>query len=54
MKTKITGRDLKFFFLGILSFFLLDVALNWEESIESFKKGYNDGYRDGKKIEILK
>jgi hypothetical protein len=42
MKTKITGRDLKFFFLGVLTIILLDLVFDWDNNITSFKKGYND------------
>jgi len=43
MKTKITSRDIKFFLLGVLFMVALDMAFNWNQSIEAFKRGYNDG-----------
>lgn len=43
MKTKITNRDVKFFFIGILAFFLLETVLNWEENVNSFKEGLRGG-----------
>ena len=42
MKTKITVRDLKFFFLGILIIILIDLVFDWDNNIKSFKKGWND------------
>jgi len=42
MKTKITGRDLKFFFLGVLTIILIDMVWDWDNNIKSIKEGYND------------
>lgn len=42
MKTKITGRDLKFFFFGILTIILIDLVIDWDDNIKSFKDGWND------------
>ena len=39
---KITKRDIGFFVLGLLFCFLLDLVLNWKESVQAFKDGYND------------
>ena len=41
MKTKITSRDLKFFFFGVLTIILIDLVWDWEKNIKSFKEGYN-------------
>jgi len=41
MKTKITGRDLKFFFFGVLTIILIDLVLDWERNVKSFKEGFN-------------
>ncbi|MDX5476895.1 MAG: hypothetical protein LPJ98_00445 [Cyclobacteriaceae bacterium] len=51
MKIKITKRDVGFFFLGIFSIFLLETILNWDQTVEAFKKGYNDGAKMEKYIE---
>jgi hypothetical protein len=41
---KITGRDLRFFFLGLLTFFLIETIMDWEGTKESFKKGFNESF----------
>jgi len=41
---KITGRDLKFFFLGILTLFIIDTIMDWDGAKKSFRDGFNDGY----------
>ena len=38
---KITRRDLKFFLLGILTVFLLETVLNWEDTKKAFKDGFD-------------
>ena len=43
MKIKITGRDIKVFFFGFLTFFLLSAIYNWEGSVAAFKEGYEAG-----------
>jgi hypothetical protein len=43
MKFNITSRDIKFFILGILGAFIFITIYDWEENVESFKKGYEDG-----------
>lgn len=53
MKIKITKRDIAFFFLGIFAVFLFDTIYNWDQAVEAFKKGYQEGskmenYLDGK------
>lgn len=42
MKLNITSRDIKFFILGILGAFIFITIYDWEENVESFKKGYED------------
>lgn len=39
----ITKRDMKFFFLGIFAMFLLNVIVDWEDSVEAFKEGIHAG-----------
>ncbi|WP_157893332.1 hypothetical protein [Salegentibacter sediminis] len=46
MKFKLTSRDFKFFILGLLAAFAFSTIYNWEENVESFKKGYADGRQD--------
>tara|TARA_R110001583_G_scaffold171794_1_gene325525 strand:- start:248 stop:385 length:138 start_codon:yes stop_codon:yes gene_type:complete len=41
---KITGRDVKFFFLGIFTLFIIDTVMNWEEVKENFNKGFNESF----------
>jgi hypothetical protein len=41
MKTKITGRDVKFFFLGVFIMFLIQIIYDWDACKEGFNKGYN-------------
>ena len=48
--TKITKRDVKFFFLGILFLLLLEIILNWS----SIKKGFTHGYKDASTKDIIK
>lgn len=38
---KFTGRDLRFFLLGVATMFLLVMAYEWKD----FKRGFEDGYR---------
>lgn len=40
---KITKRDVKFFVLGMLAFFVLEALYNWEENVASFKEGFKAG-----------
>lgn len=40
---KITKRDVSFFFLGILTLFLFELITDWDNSINDFKKGFNEG-----------
>ena len=38
---KITTRDLTFFILGILTLYIVESIMNWEESKKSFKESYH-------------
>ncbi len=40
----ISKRDVKVFLLGMLTMFLIEVALDWRGSVEDFKRGFRDGY----------
>lgn len=41
---KITKRDVKFFFLGMLVLFLLEFIFDWNNAVGDFIEGFNDGY----------
>lgn len=41
---KIKGRDVWFFFLGILTIFVIETAMDWEGSKESSKKGFYESF----------
>ncbi len=43
---KITKRDIKFFFLGIVTMIILEFALNWAELVSQAKEGAKAGYKD--------
>jgi hypothetical protein len=48
---KITGRDVKFFLLGVLTIFIIDTIMDWEGAKKSFKDGYNNAISSSPKIE---
>lgn len=39
---KITKREVKAFFLGILVVLIIDIITNWPNAYNSFIKGFND------------
>jgi len=41
---KITGRYVKFFFLGIFTVFIIDTVMNWEETKATFNKAFNESF----------
>jgi hypothetical protein len=41
---KITRRDIKFFFFGVLTMIILEIIFNWSD----FKTGYNKGLEEGR------
>ena len=41
---KIKGRDIRFFFLGVLTILIIETILNWNDSKKSFIKGVKDGF----------
>lgn len=45
---RITKRDVLFFFIGIATFLILDSIYNWEETLEAFRKGNQDGQNAAK------
>ncbi|MFT4854727.1 MAG: hypothetical protein ACI9UV_001407 [Algoriphagus sp.] len=47
---KITKRDVAFFFMGLVAFFIIDSMVNWNETVAAFKKGYEDGRKSGLSI----
>lgn len=42
---KITKRDIKFFVLGILTVFIIDIIMDWEGAKKSFKEGFESVYQ---------
>jgi hypothetical protein len=49
MKITITKRDVRVFFLGILTILFLELVLNWEENVKAMKEGYKAGYEEASK-----
>ena len=41
---KITNRDLIIFFLGMFTFFMVDIICDWDSSVKAFKKGFYEAY----------
>ncbi len=46
---KITKRDIKFFVLGILTVFIIDIIMDWEGAKKSFIEGVESAYKVGTK-----
>lgn len=46
---KISKRDIKFFFLGVLSLFIIETILGWNQVVKDMKQGYIEGYKAAKK-----
>ncbi len=42
---KITKRDVKFFVLGILTVFIIDIIMDWEGVKKSFIEGFERAYK---------
>lgn len=42
MKRKNVIKNVGFFFLGVLTWFIIDLIWDWNGNVNSFKKGYND------------
>ena len=38
---KITKRDILVFFLGFITFFVIETVYDWEGAKKSFRKGWN-------------
>jgi len=47
---KITSRDIAFFILGIVTFFIVGTIYDWEGS----KKAFKDGFYGTSKTEVTK
>lgn len=45
MKLNITKRDIKFFILGFLTFFLIQSIFSYNDVAKEMKKGFFDGYK---------
>jgi len=39
---KITKRDILFFLLGMFTFLVFEIIYDWDNSVKSFYKGFND------------
>jgi len=48
MKIKITKRDVRVFFLGILTVLFLEMVLNWKENVKAIEEAYKEGYEAAK------
>lgn len=48
-KIGITKRDVKFFFLGILTLIIIDIVFNWPDAKKSFMDGWNSTQTETKK-----
>lgn len=44
----IRKRDIKFFVFGLLTAIVIDVVWNWNQSIQDFMRGFNDGPNNAK------
>jgi hypothetical protein len=44
---KIIKRGMFFLFMGIAALFFIELVINWEETVNIIKQGYNDGYEAG-------
>ena len=40
MKVKISKRDIKFFILGFLTLFIIELIWSWDDNVEDFKRGW--------------
>ncbi len=41
---KISNRDIKIFFLGFATLFIIETIYDWKSSVGAFERGYHDGY----------
>ena len=39
----ITKKNILFFILGLITYFVVDMAFNWNENVNDFKRGWQDG-----------
>lgn len=46
MKIKISSRDIKFFLLGVFTFFIISIIYDWDNFVDGFKRGMNDSKND--------
>ena len=45
---KITKKNILFFILGLLTYFIIDIATDWESSKKTFSEGFNEGRKAAK------
>ena len=46
MLKRITKREIVFFVLGLLTFFVVETLWNIDGSIKAFKEGYNEAHQE--------
>jgi len=39
---------MQFFFLGVLSTFIIEMVWDWDNTVKAFKEGFNDGAKTEK------
>jgi len=47
---KITKRDVAFFFVGIFTMLIIDSVFDWDNTVKSFKAGYNSTQTQAEQI----
>ena len=50
MKSKISLRDIFFFFMGLMTFLVIELIWDWDNNVMAFKEGM-DGARESTAIE---
>lgn len=41
---KISNRDIKIFFLGFATLFVIEAIYDWKSAVSEFERGFHDGY----------
>ena len=47
---KITKRDVAFFFVGIFTMLIIESVLDWNNTVKSFKAGFNSNQPKAEQI----
>ena len=45
---KVSKKNILFFILGLLTYFVIDIATDWESHKNAFIEGYNEGRETAK------